>query len=134
MNTTDNMNWSERKSGFKGHTIRVKEIYDFTASVKLQPTVTGDQLHISLYYCSVCLERWCKSMTNHSQDIQPWSFKGGLWDHRAVSVSLNFNCGTTWTVCTKLCINTIFFSFLILGNDSMEDAWACEVGMTLNSM
>jgi hypothetical protein len=54
---------------------QIKDINDFAASVKLQQTLNVDQLHNSLYCCSVCMERWSKHLTNHSQDIQPRTVK-----------------------------------------------------------
>ena len=58
---------------------QLKDINDFAASLKLQRTVTMDQLHISLYCCIVCVERWSKHLTNHSQDIQPWTVKSIIY-------------------------------------------------------
>jgi len=56
-------------------TQQIKGINDFAASIKLQGTLNVHQLHISLYCCSVCMERWSKHLTNHSQDIQPRTVK-----------------------------------------------------------
>jgi hypothetical protein len=93
---------------------QIKDINDFAASLKLQQIVNVDQPHISLYCCSVCMERWNKHLTNHNQGIQPQNVKRIIY--------------LLYFLKRQKC--RLVRSFLIISNNSMADAQTSEVEVT----